>query len=101
MRYGRQFPGAGPDPLYGRLFVLATSVNFLPAALGGILPEQIVLAVLHLLFINRVRLARAFAARQRAEDLARFQSLKSEIGSLLSASKQTFSDSSDVSDPNG
>src|SRR3954465_6445329 len=34
MRFGQRFPGAGPDPLFSRLFVLATSVNFLPAALG-------------------------------------------------------------------
>jgi hypothetical protein len=35
MEYGRRFPGGGPDPLFGRLFTLAVSVNFLPAALGG------------------------------------------------------------------
>lgn len=53
----------GPDPLFGRVFVLATSVNFLPAALGWEnLAELTILAVLHLLFINRVRLGRAFAA---------------------------------------
>jgi hypothetical protein len=99
MRYGQQFPLAGPDPLYGRLFVLATSVNFLPAALGGIIPEQIVLAVLHLLFINRVRVARQFAARQRAEDLARFESLKSEIGNLLSPKTQNSEASPRSPDP--
>lgn len=77
MRFGRQFPGTGPDPLCGRLFVLATSVNFLPVALGGEVVEVGVLAVLHLLFVNRVRLAKAFAARQRDEDIERFTSLKS------------------------
>ena len=52
-----------PDPLFSRVFVLATSVNFLPAALGWEnLAELTILAVLHLLFINRVRLGRAFAA---------------------------------------
>jgi hypothetical protein len=76
MEFGRQFPGSGPDPLFGRLFVLATSVNFLPAALGGTVPEIGVLAVLHMLFVNRVRLAKAFAASQRALDLERFKSLK-------------------------
>src|SRR4026208_1353550 len=35
----------GPDPLFSRLFVLATSVNFLPAALGWEnLPELTILA---------------------------------------------------------
>jgi len=62
----------GPDPLFSRVFVLATSVNFLPAALGWEnLPELTILAVLHLLFINRVRLGRAFAATENAEKAAR------------------------------
>jgi len=62
----------GPDPLFSRLFVLATSVNFLPAALGWEnLPELTILAALHLLFINRVRLGRAFAATENAEKAAR------------------------------
>src|SRR6478672_11407348 len=79
-RFGQRFAGAGPDPLFGRLFVLATSVNFLPAALGWEnIPELVVLAVLHLLFINRVRLARAFAATQREKDTERFETLLSEI----------------------
>jgi hypothetical protein len=78
MAFGERFPRTGPDPLFNRLFVLATSVNFLPAALGGEVPEVIVLAVLHLLFINRIRLARAFAATQRAQDLERFKTLLKE-----------------------
>jgi hypothetical protein len=75
MEFGRQFPGTGPDPLFSRHFLLATSVNFLPAALGGDVPELVVIAVLHLIFINRVRIARAFAATQRARDLERFETL--------------------------
>jgi hypothetical protein len=68
-----------PDPLFSRLFVLATSVNFLPAALGWEnIPELVLLAALHLLFINRVRVGRIFAARQCAEDLERFATLKRE-----------------------
>lgn len=79
MRFEQRFPGSGPDPLFGRLFVLVTSVNFLPAALGWEnMPELVVLAVLHLLFINRIRLARVFAASQPARDLERFQSLRDE-----------------------
>lgn len=76
MTFGQRFPGTGPDPLFSRVFVLATSVNFLPAALGGEIPELVVLAVLHVLFINRIRVARAFAAGQRAADLERFTALR-------------------------
>lgn len=80
IRFSQRFPGLGPDPLFSRLFVFATSVNFLPAALGWEnLPELTVLAVLHLAFINRIRMARAFAATQREKDLERFASLQQEI----------------------
>lgn len=78
MAFGQRFPGTGPDPLFGRLFVLATSVNFLPAALGGDVPEIVLLAAVHLLFVNRVRLARTFASTQRAQDLDRFRSLRDD-----------------------
>lgn len=76
MSFGQRFPGIGPDPLFSRIFVLATSVNFLPAALGGEIPELVVLAVLHVLFINHIRVARAFAAAQRTGDLERFKALR-------------------------
>jgi fatty acid desaturase len=77
--FSQRFGGKGADPLFGRIFVLATSVNFLPAALGWEnVPELVILAVLHLLFINRVRMGRAYAARQRAEDMERFRTLKRE-----------------------
>lgn len=81
MRFGQRFPGSGPDPLFSRTFVLATSINFLPVALGGEPIEIVILALVHLFFINRVRLARRFAALQRAEDLERFTALKEEAGS--------------------
>jgi len=78
--FARRFPAAALDPLFGRLFVLATSVNFLPAALGWEnMPELVILAGLHLVFINRVRLARSFAASQRTEDLQRFLALQREL----------------------
>lgn len=78
-RFGQQFPGARLDPLFSRLFVLATSVNFLPAALGWEnIAELVVLAGLHLVFINRVRLARSFAASQATEDMQRFLTLRGE-----------------------
>lgn len=78
MRFGQRFPGTGPDPLFGRIFALATSINFLPAALGGETPELVVLAVLHMAFIYRVRAAQKFAGRQRAEDMERFTALRDD-----------------------
>jgi hypothetical protein len=79
-RFAQRFRGAGLDPLFSRLFVLATSVNFLPAALGfENMVELAVLAALHLVFINRIRLARSFAASQRTEDLQRFLALQREF----------------------
>lgn len=87
MRFGERFPGAGPDPLFSRHFLLATSVNFLPAALGGDVPELVVIAVLHLVFINRVRLARAFAASQRVKDLERFEALRRDRADVAASSE--------------
>jgi hypothetical protein len=79
MTFGRRFPGSGPDPLFVQLFVLATSVNFLPAALGFEEPIEVgVIAVFHLVLIYRLRTARGAAARQRAEDLQRFEQLRGE-----------------------
>ncbi len=87
--FAQRFPGAGLDPLFGRLFVLATSVNFLPAALGWEnMAELGVLAALHLVFINRVRLARSFAATQRAEDLQRFAALRREATEKTESTEQ-------------
>jgi hypothetical protein len=54
---------------------VAVSVNYLPVALGGDPIEMIVLALLHLVFIGRIRVARTAAAKQRAVDLLRFQEL--------------------------
>ena len=78
MRFGERFPASGPDPLFSRHFLLATSVNFLPAALGGDVPELVLIAILHVVFINRIRIARAFAGAQRAKDLERFETLRRE-----------------------
>jgi hypothetical protein len=90
MTFGRRFPASGPDPLFSRLFVLATSVNFLPAALGWEnVPELVILAVLHLLFINRVRLGRIHAANQRTTDLERFGALKREAAEGAEGTEKT------------
>ena len=76
--FGRRFPASGPDPLFARLFTLSTSVNFFPAALGGEPWEIVVIAACHLAFVYRIRKAQGFAARQRADDLARFESLRAD-----------------------
>ena len=76
MDYGRRFPGGG-DPLFGRIFIFATSVNFFPAALGGEPWEVAIVAVCHFAFIYRVRKAQSLAAAVRAEDLRRFEALRS------------------------
>jgi hypothetical protein len=75
MEFGRRFPGGGPDPLFARLFMLAISLNFIPVALGGVPIEIGVIALLHFLLLNRIRLARKAAGEQRALDLDRFQQL--------------------------
>ena len=79
MTFGQRFRPAGPDPLFTQLFVFAISMNFLPVALGGELPEVVVLAALHLFAIFRIRMAHGAARRQRAEDLQRFQTLREEM----------------------
>jgi hypothetical protein len=76
MEFGRRYPGGGPDPLFGRLFVIAISINYLPAALGGTPVELAVLAILHLAVILRMRVARLAAASQRAADLEKFEAIR-------------------------
>jgi len=75
MEFGSRFPG-GPDPLYSRLFMTAVSLNFLPVALGGSHIEIGILAVLHFLVINRMRVAQTSARTQRGLDLERFKELR-------------------------
>ncbi len=76
--YAQRFSPSAPDPLFSRVFVMAASVNFIPAALGGDTPEIVILAVLHLLFINRIRVARLASATQRAVDQERFAALRKD-----------------------
>jgi hypothetical protein len=75
MEFGRRFSDGGPDPLFARLFMTAVSVNFLPVTLGGTTVEIVVLALLHFVFIFRMRHAQTAAQRKRAIDLDRFQTL--------------------------
>ena len=77
MQFGLRFPGQGSDPLFCAYFWSATLLNLLPAALAvAVLEEWVVLGLFHAGFAIRVIAARRVAARQRAEDLQRFEELK-------------------------
>jgi hypothetical protein len=75
VEFDRRFSRGRPDPLFARLFMTAVSLNFLPVTLGGTTIEIVVLAALHFVFINRIRLAQNAARAQRALDLEQFQTL--------------------------
>jgi hypothetical protein len=77
MAYGERFPGGAGDPLFARLFIFGASVNFFPAALSGLPIEVVAIGVGHFAFIYRVRRAQGAAKALRAEDLRRFETLRS------------------------
>jgi hypothetical protein len=66
----------GPDPLFARIFILATSVNFFPAALGGEPLEVFLIGVCHFALIYRVRKAQTFVQAQREADLRTFEAVR-------------------------
>jgi hypothetical protein len=75
--FGRPRGALNVDPLFTGLFVLATIVNLLPLAPGGLrLSEVVTIGVAHIAFAARVIVARTLAGRQRAIDTARFEELK-------------------------
>ena len=74
MEFGKRLR-SGPDPLFGRLFSTAVSVNFLPAVLSGTAIELAILAAVHLVVLNRIRQARTGSARQRDADLEMFRAI--------------------------
>ena len=78
MAFGRQFPASGPDPLFARLFILSTSVNFFPAALGGEPWEIVAIGACHFALIYRIRRAQVIAASLRTDETRRFEALRSE-----------------------
>jgi hypothetical protein len=67
-------PG-GLDPLFSFLFILAVWLNFIPAAAGADSLQLTIVTIAHAAFIIRVVLARRFAARQRAADIAALESV--------------------------
>jgi hypothetical protein len=81
LAFGLRFGAAGPDPLFGSHFWLATAVNFVPALLAEPMPiEWGVVGAVHVAFAVRVFAARHRAARQRTLDLERFRQLKEHGG---------------------
>ena len=78
MAFGKRFPATGPDPLFAQLFVFGVSVNFVPAALGGEVLEVALIAVIHLVVVYRIRMAKGIAAKGRLEDLQRFEQLRAD-----------------------
>lgn len=62
-------PG-GLDPLFSLVFLFATWLNLVPSMLSGDVTTLVVIGVPHVVFMVRVELARQFAAKQRAADLA-------------------------------
>jgi hypothetical protein len=78
MAYGREPTGDGVDPLFWRIFAVATLLNLLPA-LPGRQPAFIAVALLaHGLFAVRVLKAHRYARGQRVRDLARFRQLSTD-----------------------
>lgn len=75
MAWGRRFPGTGTDPLFGAIFLSATALNYASVALTAVTAELVALGVLHALLAIRIVRVRAWAARQRAEDLERFRAI--------------------------
>jgi len=79
-------PG-GLDPLFSIVFLLAAWLNFLPSAAGADTQQLAIVGATHAAFILRVVLARRFASRQRAADLAALESVISS-NSLVSRIQQ-------------
>ena len=79
MAFGRPAGAASVDALFTTPFVLAAVLNIAPAFLVRPTIEEIVFVTgAHALFLLRLFVARAAAARQRAIDLERFVKLKRE-----------------------
>ena len=79
MAFGRPAGASSVDALFTMPFVLAAVFNIAPAFLVRPTIEEIVFVTgAHALFLLRLFVARAAAARQRAIDLERFAQLKRE-----------------------
>lgn len=79
-------PG-GLDPLFSLVFLIAAWLNFIPAAAGADSLQLAIVTATHGAFILRVVMARRFAGRQRAADLAALDAVISS-NSLVSRIQQ-------------
>lgn len=79
-------PG-GLDPVFSVLFLLATWLNFIPAAAAADSLQLTIVTLAHGAFIIRVVMARRFVARQRAADIAALEAVISS-NSLVSGIQQ-------------
>jgi len=76
MAFGRPKGAVGIDPLFSVVFLIAALFNFGPVlVINPVGVELVFVGGAHMLFVLRVIVARASAARQRSVDLARFQEL--------------------------
>ncbi len=75
--YRQRFPSSGSTALFSVLFILATIVNYVPAAVSGTVEELVGIGFAHALFAVRVIIAGRLAARLRGEDLERLRMLLS------------------------
>lgn len=77
MQAGPPLPGAGVDPLFTVLFLIASVLNMIPALLPRPVPIELgVVGALHLAFVVRLVRARTAATRQRASDLEMYRKLQ-------------------------
>jgi hypothetical protein len=77
LSYRQRFGAFGSNSLFAALFILATLVNFVPAAVSGAPEELAGIGIAHALLVIRIILASRRATRLEAEDLERFRSLLS------------------------
>ncbi len=63
--------------MFSVLFILATIVNYVPAAVSGTVEELVGIGFAHALFAVRIIIAGRLAARLRGEDLERLRMLLS------------------------
>jgi len=85
LSYRQRFGPFGSNSLFAILFVLATLVNVVPAAVSGAPEELAGIGVAHALFVIRIIVATRRATRLEAEDLERFRSLLSSASTTKNA----------------
>lgn len=79
MRFGREAPGRGSDPLFSLLFGAAIAVNSAPAVALPPGPGTIVSLAAHAAALSRIILARRSARRQREADLEVFAKVRDRM----------------------